>query len=201
MTPPGSPGATTLPVVYASLKLLVMTSLVALAVPLPLFLVDTPCLAQTSPSNYLGGRLGSLTDLSLLRLLNSLDPAPESPTRDASIQLLLYHRYKRALPQTIGPALSSARVRLIVLLALIGLLSVVGGLWIIARAYASTAKKREGFEQQTCGGLDMVLVEADTAPGWKGMSEERLRKLLVDNVKTPEREVQEVAIVGLFAIP
>jgi hypothetical protein len=185
----------TLPVVLASLKLLVMSSLIALAVALPLFTVNNPCLARTSPGNYLGGRLGTLTDLSLLRLLNSLDPAPESPTRDAAIQLLQTGTFKRALPQTIGPV-SSARIRLIVTLVLIGLLSLVGGLWVVTRTYAKIAARQRKFEKDECRGMEMIAIAAKDAPGWVGLSEDQLRKML----GTAE-EGAELRVSGVFAIP
>jgi hypothetical protein len=180
-----------------------MSALVALAAGLPLILVNTPCTSQTSPTNYLGGRLGSLSDLSLLRLLNSLDPSPDSSSRDTSLQILFQTTArKRALPQTIGPALSSASVRLIVILVLIGLLSLVGGLWVVTRTYVKISARRKKFEQDTCGGMDMVVIAAKDAPGWKAMSEEKLRKsLMTDMSGKSEDGNEELNVVGVFAVP
>lgn len=91
------------------------------------------------------------------------------------------------------------------ILVLGGLLSLVGGLWIVTRTYAQISARRRKFEKATCGGIEMVVVSAKDAPGWKGLSEERLRKMLLDAMKPKEEgqgsEAVELSVVGVFAIP
>ena len=198
---------------YSALKLASLASLLALAGGLPLLTAGVPCLSHTSPPNMLSGRLGTLTDLSLLRLLNALDPSPESTTTSTMLRLPPYIRsmspfsllHPRALMSTVAPAISSARVRLIILLVLIALFCCFGGLFTVARAYAAFAKYRKNFETQILGGLDMVVISAKDAPGWRGWSEETLKKWLKERVGgsgAPEKDGhRELDIVGVFAIP
>lgn len=155
-----------------------------------------PCLSLTAPPNTLGGRLGSLTDLSLLRLLDALDPSPGTSSAAESIRLIQTHpRLRRALTSTIGPAISTARTRIILILVLIGVFGVIGGLWIVARTYASLAKYQAFFRDKVCGSLEMVVVPAAAAPGWSGLPEERIRKSFDD------LSSEQFRVVGLFAIP
>lgn len=198
---PQSPASAALVPLFATSKLAGLSSLLALAAGLPLFIVNAPCLGLTSPENDLGGRLGTLTDLSLLRLLNALDPSPGSPSTPSTIRLLLNGR---ALPSTIGPAITSARMRLIVVLVLIGLLSLGAGLWVIVRAYAGIARYRKHFQEVICGGMEMVVLPARKAPGLEGLSEEKVRKRLRDLMKGDAGEGEpssELVAIGVFAIP
>jgi hypothetical protein len=84
---------------------------------------------------------------------------------------------------------------MILVLVLIGVFGVIGGLWIVARTYASLAKYRAFFRDKVCGGLELVVVPAAAAPGWRSLSEERIRKSF-DDVTS-----EQFRIVGLFAIP
>jgi hypothetical protein len=126
-----------------------------------------------------------------LRLLDALDPSPDSPSSSTSIALLL----SRALPSTIGPAISSARVRLIIILVLIALFSLVGGMWVVARTYAWLAKYREHFRENVCGEMEIVFIPSRHAKGLQGMSEERVRKWFRD------REGELFKVIGVFAVP
>jgi hypothetical protein len=165
---------------FTGLKLAALSSLVALGAALPMFLVKVPCLGETSPQNYLGGRLGTLTDLSLLHL---------------PIQI-------RALPSTISPAISSARIRLIIILVLITVISVFGGLFAIARSYSALSKYRKNFTEQVCGGLSMVFISGKNAAGWNGLTEEKI-KIWLREREAPQNggDRKELEVVGVFAVP
>ena len=186
-------------VIFAAMKLAAISSVAALAGALPIIIAGVPCLSQTAPQNRLGGRLGSLTDLSLLRLLDARDPSPDSANISNYLRLPMY---RRALSSTVRSAIGSARVRLIILLVIIVIISVGGGLFIIARAYSAFANSREEFESEVCHGLDMIFVSAIRAPGWKEKSEERLSKSLKDICRESRKEQsRDIDVVGVFAIP
>ena len=178
------------------LKLAAFTSLIALSVALPLFMAGTPCLDSTSPSNDLGGRLGSLTDMSLLRLLNALDPSPGSPPTSNKLHI---HPHARALPSTIAPAIGSARTRLIVLLVIITILGCGGGLLLIFRTYHAFSKYQRRFNDEICGGMDMVVVPSRAAPNWSGLSEEAIKAWFQQRSNSAQPFTLEV--VGAFGIP
>lgn len=177
----------------AALKLAAISSLLALTAALPMFMAGTPCLSKSSPSNNLGGRLGSLTDMSILRLLNSLDPSPGSAATSNQLHL---QPYIRALPSTIEPAIDSARTRLIILLVIIAVLGCGGGLFIIFRTYTALARYRKRFEKEICGGMEMVVIPSSTALAWRGLSEEGVKRWL-----DKRKEGTELNIVGVFGIP
>jgi hypothetical protein len=184
---------------FTGLKLAALSSLLALGAALPLFMVQVPCLSETSPRNDLGGRLGSLTDLSLLRLLNALDPSPDSDSTSSFLHLPLF---LRALPSTISPAISSARIRLIIILVLISVLSVGGGLFAIARVYAALSKYRQDFRERICGGMSMVYISAHHAKAWEGLTEEKIKLWLREQtVFEDDEEPRELEAVGVFAVP
>ncbi|ODO03038.1 hypothetical protein I350_05883 [Cryptococcus amylolentus CBS 6273] len=200
-----SEGDNALHVLLAGLKLSANASVVALAVILPIIMAGVPCLRDTSPSNSLGGRLGALTDMSLVRLLDALDPSPDSPAADTFLAMLVSTGKKRNLPSTIAPAISSARTRLIVILVLLTVLSVGGGLFVVTRAYAALMRPKRVFEDETCHGVDMVWIDVQRAHGWAGLSEEGLRRWFKEwwqiSFRDNRDQESEVEVLGLFAIP
>jgi len=156
------------------LKLASLLSMVALATCLPLFLVNTPCLADTSPRSVYGGRLGSLNDLSILRLLDSLDPAPDSPSMFPKQQDLA----SRALPGTIRPVITSARTRLIILVVITIVGMVLPALWIILRALNVMLKVRERWLNDVCDGEEIwwLPLRSISRPG-RTMSEADVQRM------------------------
>ncbi|WWD08005.1 hypothetical protein V865_006115 [Kwoniella europaea PYCC6329] len=200
-----SEGASALSVLFAGLKLSALISLLALGGVLPMILAGVPCLSETSPQNNLGGRLGTLTDLSLLRLLNALDPSPDSAATSNASRLMFSSPslVSRSLTSTIAPAISSARVRLIIILVILAVLACGGGLFVIVRTYASLMKLKKGFENRTCQKMEMVFIPSHDAGGWVSKTEEGVRRLLRDwfaKMKSNNEE-KEVDVVGVFAIP
>ncbi|WVF70155.1 hypothetical protein IAT40_004943 [Kwoniella sp. CBS 6097] len=186
---------------FAGLKLAAFISLLGLGAVLPLIVANVPCLGQTAPHNSLGGRLGTLNDLSLLRLLNALDPSPDSAATTESL-IQLFQGKKRSLSSTITPAIDSAKVRLIVILVLLAVVAVGGGLFVVARTYAFLFRAKKEFEEKTCGGMNMVFIPSRYADGWRNTSEEGLRRWFKDwSSRISGSEKKEIDIVGLFAVP
>ncbi|KAK4684130.1 ATP-dependent RNA helicase DOB1, partial [Tremellales sp. Uapishka_1] len=202
---PLSDGQLSLHTLLSALKLAVVASLLGLAVALPLMLVHVPCLAQTAPQSQDGGRLGTLTDLSIMRLLDALDPSPDSAATRNTLRLEFLA--ERNLPSTIAPATSTARLRLIFLLVIIALFAVASALWVIGRSYSALAKYRKRFEEDICRGQDMVWISAKDAEGWEGMSEEDVKSCLkkfglcnTNGLQQDYAVEKEVDVIGVFAI-
>ena len=170
-----------------ALKLGVWMSLLALAAGLPLFMVGTPCLSSTSPANTLEGHLGTMTDMSILRLLNALDPDPSSAQGGL---------VSRALPSTIAPALRSARARLIVLLVILSVLGCGGGLLVIWKTFRSLAKGQEKLDEER-ERIDMVIVPRHEALAWHTLSTQGVQRWL----KSRLGNQTNVQVHGVFGIP
>ncbi|WVQ68925.1 uncharacterized protein L199_007134 [Kwoniella botswanensis] len=170
-----SEGASALSVLFAGLKLSALISLLALVGVLPIILADVP---YPSPD--------SAATSNTLRLMFS------SPSLGA-----------RSLTSTIAPAISSARVRLIIILVILAVLACGGGMFVIARTYASLMKLKKGFESKTCQKMEMIFISSHDAGGWRGKSEEGVRRLLRDWCAQMRlnNEEKEVDVVGVFAMP
>lgn len=188
--------------------------MLGLGVALPLMIANVPCLSRTSPANERGGRLGSLNDLSLLRLLNALDPSPDSESGGAVIANVALSSpnvtLKRAFLSTIAPAVSSARIRLILLLMIIGLISFLSAFLVIFRTYTAFAAYRNKFDNDICGGQQMVYVDGRGA--FEGKSEEAVRKIFrkfgfmkrvgvhAEAQEKERTEARAVEVVEVFAL-
>jgi hypothetical protein len=160
----------------------------SLAVFLPLMVAGVPHLSETAPPNTLGGRLGTLTDLSILRLLDALDPSSQA----ATTQLRRDGMMRRALSTTVTPALGSARGRLIAIVVLSGTLWVGGSLFIISRAYSKLVKYAQEFED-ACAGQELVFLP--NQEGWAGKSEAEIKRSLAELCKT-----EGDCIAGVFSV-
>lgn len=188
---------------WTGLQLALTSSLIAFAAALPEFIAGVPCLAETSPRNEQGGRLGTMTDLSLLRLLNALDPSPDSNITTGFIQILLHptSHARRALPSTIAPASPSARTRLIVLLVLTAVLIIALSLRPIARGYSKLTKYRKHFNETICGGMSMAFIASKDAKAWNGKTEEAVKTWLREKIDDGGEGNKELDVVGVFAVP
>ncbi|WRT65103.1 uncharacterized protein IL334_002045 [Kwoniella shivajii] len=186
-------------ILSAGLKLAALLSFLALAGILPMILAEVPCLSKTSPVNTFGGRLGTLTDLSLLRLLNALDPSPDSEATSNTIKIMFAPMNERSLTSTIAPAISSAKIRLIIILVILAVLACAGGLYTITRTYALLSTSRKKFEKEVCDHMEMIYIPHEKAKGWKGMSEDGVRRWLSDWCK--RNALEEISVIGIFAIP
>lgn len=205
-----------IPILTAA-KVISFSGLVGLAAFLPLYLVKTPCLAQTSPQSVYGGRLGTMTDLSIMRLLDSLDPAP---SYSADFQSLS----RRALSSTTRPAINGARTRLIILLVILCLVVILPALWMIFTALKALALYRSTWLSKVCRGEEMwwfrfkVVRLGTTTQGWKTLGEAKVKEIAKQNglldehdrttsaLGTPQAQVdsendRQPKIRAAFAVP
>jgi calcium permeable stress-gated cation channel len=142
-------------------------SLLALAGALPLYLVDTNCLARTTPRQAGTGVYSTLQDLSLIRLLQLY--AEEHHNNHSGL-------LRRASSSS---GLSNARIRIIVLTILAIVLGVLPALWKILREFTKLVNYRNLWINTRCGGQDMVWLSARQAPGFVGWGEKRLKDFLL----------------------
>lgn len=165
-----------------------------------MFVAGVPCLAETSPRNEQGGRLGTLTDLSLMRLLNAIDSSPDSTTTSSFIQYL-FALHGRDLSSTVTPAISSARIRLIILLVLITVLVLALGLRPVAKGYSTLSKYRKEFNETICGGMSMVFIAAKDAKAWSGKTEEGIKTWTREKITDVDEGNMDLSVAGVFAVP
>jgi len=144
-------------------------SFLGLAGALPLYLVDTPCLADQGSQSVYGGSFSALHDLSLLRLLRFIDNgANVSTTNLISIQ-------KRADgddPQNIRP-------RIIVLTVLTIVLALLPALWKVMKEFNNLAAYRKRWTESRCENKEMGWLSVRDAPGFTGWGEKRLKDFIL----------------------
>ncbi|EIN13844.1 hypothetical protein PUNSTDRAFT_95208 [Punctularia strigosozonata HHB-11173 SS5] len=141
-------------------------SILALAGALPLYLVNTNCLAHTAPRKAGTGVYSTLQDLSLVRLLQLY--AEEHNDNHSGL-------LRRASSSS---GLSNARIRIIVLTVLVIVLGVLPALWKILREYTKLVAYRNAWLETRCGGQDMAWLSAQQAPGFLGWGEKRLKDFI-----------------------
>lgn len=148
-------------------------ALLGLAIGVPLYLIKTPCLAQSSPQVQFGGQLSTLQDLSLLRLLTLLDNrniSTTSPTQIASREIINGHDFT-----------SNIRKRLIILTVLVIVLGVLPMLWKLHKEFNKLIRYRTYWLINKCGGLDLAWLSIKSTPGFRGWGENRLKEFLHKN--------------------
>jgi calcium permeable stress-gated cation channel len=143
-------------------------SIMGLAGALPLYLVLTPCIAQTGSPATFGGIYSTLHDLSLLRLLRLFDEGYVS-TAD------LIH----ARPIGTEQDPHHARARIIVLTALTLVLGLLPALWKILREFNTMVGYRKSFVDVRCGGQELGWLSASRAPGFVGWGERRIKDFIL----------------------
>lgn len=164
-------------ILWIALLICMGWSILALGGALPLYLVQVPCLAQSAPRNYTYGGYSAVHDLSLLRLLQLLDDREITTTTDiqlgSSTQLAT-----RAIVD--GKDLkSNARIRIIILTALLIALGLIPALWKILREFNTVANYRKRWVNVRCGNNEMGWLSASKAPGFVGWGEKRLKSYLL----------------------
>jgi len=149
---------------------------------LPLYMVDTPCVARsTLPFEY-PGSYSTLQDLSLLRILHLLPE--DNPTTLSALALI-----SRA-----ASGFNSApfvRIRLIVLTILAIVLGLLPPLWLIVREFNKLVAYRERWVTDRCEGLEMGWLGARQAPGLVGWGEKRLKDFIVKTGLSSSLEINE----------
>lgn len=197
----------------AVFKVIAWSSIAIVALALPLFIVIQPCIERTSPKSIYGGRLGTLNDLSILRLLNALDPDPayfipklgQAPGQQ-----------QRDLSSTIRPATNTAHTRLIVLVALCAGIIFLPSILFLARCLRTLIGFRTHWHKEICEGEEMAFLPwkkslrygaPTTAP-----TEQEVRKLAsdlklwddgqgADAEENDERAKRQTTIRSVFAVP
>jgi hypothetical protein len=156
----------------------------ALAVVLPLYLVQTPCLPTSDPQVNYGGRYGTLNDLSLLRLLRMLDNGSiNTSSTQASKRNFIFK--KRLIDN--GKDLSgNAYARLIALCVILIVLAILPALWKLWKEFRKLAIYHKAWHEGRCERFEMAYLSSGTgnsallgtrggAWGWRGWGEGKVK--------------------------
>ena len=144
-------------------------SLLALAGALPLYLVDTPCLAQSVPQSSFGGLYSTLQDLSVLRLLQLLE--------DVNITTSSRISTRASVNGTdVSP---HVRTRLIILTVFVIALAMFPALFKLLKEFTKLVAYRRHWLEVRCEGLELGWLSAEKAPGFVGWGEKRLKDFLM----------------------
>ncbi len=147
-------------------------TILALGGFLPLYMVSTPCIADsTSPARFTGV-YSVLQDLSLLRLLHLLDAGQVTTT---DLRVLLSAR--EIVNGT--DAAPHARIRIIIATALAIVVGLLPVLWKILKEFNRTVAYQERWATVYCQGIEMGWPPARHAPGFAVFGERRLKDYLV----------------------
>jgi calcium permeable stress-gated cation channel len=144
-----------------------------LTVGLPLYLIDTPCLAQSSSQIQFGGQLSTLQDLSLLRLLTLLDNRTVTIT---SPKQLMFREIVNGRDFT-----PNVRARLIAFTVLAIVLGTIPMAWGLYREFNKLIRHRENWLTVKCGNADLAWLSSKHVPGFRGWGEQRLKEFLHKN--------------------
>ncbi|TFL07410.1 hypothetical protein BDV98DRAFT_557831 [Pterulicium gracile] len=140
---------------------------------MPLYLVNTTCLADGSTSSSSrSGSYSTLENLSILRLLNFLESDPEVTFSSGANSGLLVTRDLIGGPPESD---SNGRIRVIILTVLTILLGVLPALVKILREHRRMVNYRDLWAEIKCEGLEMGWLSAKHAPGFKGWGEKQLK--------------------------
>jgi calcium permeable stress-gated cation channel len=142
-------------------------SVLGLAGALPLYLIYTPCLAQSAPTATYIGAYSVLQDLSLIRLLQLLDDGPTT-----SIRLSLFSRDVNSSSRR------NVEIRLIVLTIFAIVLALLPALYKTLKEFTRTVAYRERWLTVHCDGLEMGWLSARVAPGFRGWGEQRIKEFI-----------------------
>ncbi|KAG9092361.1 hypothetical protein FS749_015799, partial [Ceratobasidium sp. UAMH 11750] len=152
---------------WVALLLVLGWTIVGLVGALPLYLVDTPCLADYPHARF-GGRVSSLQNLSLLRLLKMYDEGQTSINTGLT---------RRAIVDG-SDRTPAARTRLIVLTVLLIVFFALPALFKLLHEWTNVlACRRQWLD--SLDSVDIVWLPKDRAPGFEGWGEGRVKDLLV----------------------
>ncbi|KAJ1310486.1 hypothetical protein OPQ81_007219 [Rhizoctonia solani] len=145
-------------------------TVVGLVGALPLYLVDTPCLGDSYPRVVFGGRVSTLQDLSLLRLLKMYDQGTVSTTYGSGLE-------RRAIVDG-NDRTPAAHTRLIILTIFVIVLFAFPALFKLLREWTNVLACRQHWLEELHS-TDIVWLRASRAPGFQGWGESRIKDLLV----------------------
>ena len=174
-------------------------TVLGLGTALPLYLVNTPCVANTTPVFKAGSAYSTMSDLSLLRLLKMLDNNSITTTTHA----------KRATVDGTDVS-STAKRRLIALAVLLILLGMVPILWKLWKEFNKAIAHRKRWLMVRCHEIELGWLGVSRAPGFVGWGEGRIKGFLrengmsrgLDRSKTPRgpnRDASDAAGEGVAA--
>ncbi|KAG7099739.1 hypothetical protein E1B28_001554 [Marasmius oreades] len=142
---------------------------------LPLYLIETTCLAQQPSTAVFGGSYSALQDLSLLRLLQELDRGSISTTNlmtTSDNHILTKRADNSSDPLNIRP-------RIIVLTVFVAVLALLPALFKITKEFNKLAAYRKRWLEGKCQGKDLAWLSAKDAPGFSGWGEKRLKDFVL----------------------
>jgi len=164
-------------ILFIALLICIGWSILALGGALPLYLVNVPCLAHSAPQNYTYGGYSAVYDLSLLRLLQLLDVREITTTTNVrladSTQLVA-----RAIVDG-KDFKGNARLRIIILTALLIALGLIPALWKILHEFNTIVTFRKRWMEVKCANNEMGWLSASKAPGFVGWGEKKLKSYLL----------------------
>ncbi|CAL1693980.1 unnamed protein product [Somion occarium] len=144
-------------------------TILALAGLLPLYMVSTPCLAESADPSRFSGAYSVLQDMSLLRLIRLLDNENVNSNNNFVIREIV--NGKDYAP--------NARIRIIILTVLAIVLGVIPVLWKIMREFNRLVAHRRRWVDIKCQGQEMAWLSARYTPGFFGWGEKRLKDFIV----------------------
>ena len=161
--------------------------LVGLVAALPLYMVNTPCIAQTAQAPEHHGQYATFQDMSIVRLLRYLANGDRTNGTLVGGQL----QTRRAEPfqlarraEANGPEVAAnegLEARLIVLTVLVLVVAVLPALWKLLKEFTRLASYRDRWENVHCGGIEMAWLSTNDAPGFRGWGEQRIKDYLVQH--------------------
>ncbi|KAH7886005.1 hypothetical protein F5I97DRAFT_1876997 [Phlebopus sp. FC_14] len=156
-------------ILWISLLVAIVWSIVGLGGALPLFMISTPCLAQSTGTAQYSGVFSVIQDLSVLRLLQLLN-ADVAPT---SILTGL-----REVVNGVDEA-PNARLRIIILTVLTIFVSTLPSLGLVLREFHRMAAFRKRWLEVRCGGQEVGWLSACKAPGYSSWGEKEMKDHLI----------------------
>lgn len=160
-------------VLWTCLLVLIGWSILGLAGFLPLYMVDTSCLADvTSPAMFTGA-YSVLQDLSLLRLIRLLDA--DTTTGPADLTTLSVRELLTTSDR------SKIRTRVIIITVFAIVLGVLPAFVLIVREFNKLVALRERWTEVRCQGLEMGWLSGRAAPGFIGWGERKFKDFVVKN--------------------
>jgi calcium permeable stress-gated cation channel len=156
-------------------------SFIALAIALPIYLVQTPCLPTSGPYTQYGGRYGTLNDLSLSRLLRMLDNGQINGASQGKASFL-----RRLLDQNGNDLAPNAYGRLIAICVIIIVLAILPALWKLWKEFHALAAYHKEWDQGRCERYEIAYLSCGTgnsrllgnrggAWGWRGWGEGKVK--------------------------
>lgn len=148
-------------------------SILGLVGGLPLYLVSTPCLAQSPSAATFTGAYSTLQDLSLMRLLRLLDNGNVTTT----VQSLTTLRSRELVDG--NDVTPNIRIRIIILTVLTIVVALLPALWKILKEFNRSVAYRRRWVDIRCAGKEMAWLSARKAPGFVGWGEKKLKDFIL----------------------